>query len=153
MLVRILFLTSLFYAACSCKPVPVTGEQGTSGLRAEAETVQLQVYERRLARSGEVLAPPLLLRLSGTLEQKNGCLIVTSGTGDHALVFEAGRATYDATRGALIIGSANFARGTPISVGGPFNQPAESFDPVAVKRRCGVNSIWLVTGADVRPNS
>jgi hypothetical protein len=135
----------------------MAGDQRATGLpdkaaRDTVETVQLQFYDRRAAKAGEVLAPPVLLRLSGTLEQKNDCLVVTSGTGDHALVFEVGRATYDAAGRALVIGSARFPFGGPISVGGPFNQPAESFDPDAVKRSCGVGSVWLVTGADVSLN-
>jgi hypothetical protein len=135
----------------------MTGDQRATGLpdtaaHGAAGIVQLQFYDRRVARAGEVLVPPVLLRLSGTLEEKNGCLIVTSGAGDHALVFETGRATFDAAGRALVIGSARFPLGGPISVGGPFNQPAETFDPNAVKRSCGVGSVWLVTGADVSPN-
>ncbi len=117
-----------------------------------AESVQLQFYDRRVAKAGEVMAPPVLLRLSGTLEEKKGCLIVTGVTGDHALVFETGKAAYDAAGRALMIGAASFPVGGPISVGGPFNQPAESFDPNAIKQRCGVGSVWLVTGTDVSRN-
>ena len=149
---RMLFLAPLLCAGCSCKPVPVTPDQRATGSQRAAETVQLQFYARRVAKAGAVLAPPVLLRLSGTLEQKNNCLVVTSGTGDHALVFETGKATYDAAGRALTIGSARFPLGGPISVGGPYNQPAESFDPNVVKRRCGVGSVWLVTGADVSVN-
>lgn len=130
----------------------MTGDEAAGGLPSAAQAVQLQFYERRLARSGEVLTPPVLLRLSGTLEQKNGCLIVANGRGDHALVFEKGRVTYDQAGKALLVGSATFALGNPISVGGPFNQPSESFDPAVVKQRCGVDSVWLVTGADIRSN-
>lgn len=90
------------------------------------------------------------MRLSGSLEQRNICLIVRSGNGDHVLVFEKGKATFDVTKRALIVGSASFRLGEPISVGGPFNQPAESFDPAIIKERCGVSGVWLVTGADVR---
>jgi hypothetical protein len=135
----------------------MAGDQRAAGLpeaaaQDAAGTVQLQFYDRRVAKAGEVLAPPVLLRLSGRLEQKNGCLIVTRGTGDHALVFETGKATYDAAGRALVIGSARFPLGGPISVGGPFNQPAESFDSNAVKQRCSAGSIWLVTGTDVSRN-
>jgi hypothetical protein len=152
-----LFVAALLCAASSCKPTPVAGDQRPAGVpgaaaQGAAESVQLQFYDRRVAKAGEVLTPPVLLRLSGTLEQKNGCLIVAAGTGDHALVFETGKATYDAARGALMIGSASYPLGGPISVGGPFNQPAASFDPNAIKQRCGVGSVWLVTGADVSRN-
>lgn len=154
---RMAFVAALLCAASSCKPTPVAGDQRLGSLpgaaaQGAAESVQLQFYDRRIAKVGEVLTPPVLLRLSGTLEQKNGCLIVTSGTGDNALVFETGRADYDATRGALVVGAASYPLGGPISVGGPFNQPAGSFDANAVKRSCGVGSVWLVTGADVSRN-
>lgn len=147
---RMLVLALLLCAASSCGPVAATGEQGPIALQSASDTVQLQLYERRRAKDGEILVPPVLLRLSGTLGQKNSCLIVRSGNGDHVLVFEKGKATFDATRRALIVGSASFGLGDPISVGGPFNQPAESFDPAIIKERCGVNAVWLVTGADVR---
>jgi hypothetical protein len=146
-----LFFTSLLCAACSCKPVPATEEQ-RSDVEGAARTVQLLTYERRIAPSGQVLVPPVLLRLSGTLEQKSGCLIVTNANGDHALVFEKGRASYDAAKRALIIGSASFALGHAISLGGPFNQPAASYDPAVVKHRCGIEAVWLVSGTDVRPS-
>lgn len=149
---RILVLALLLCAASSCGPVATTGTQGSTDLQSAPDTVQLHLYERRRAKNGEVLVPPVLLRLSGTLGQKNSCLIVRSGDGDHVLVFEKGKATFDATKEVLIIGSATFRVGEPISVGGPFNQPAESFDPAVIKERCGVNAVWLVTGADVRPN-
>jgi hypothetical protein len=149
-LMRTLSMLSLMYAACSCKPAPVTGQQGSNTAPNAAKSVQLHFYERRVARPTEVLVPPVLLRLSGTLEQKDGCLIVVNGSGDHALVFEKGRATYDAARKVLTVGSASFPLESPISVGGPFNQPSESFDLAVVKERCGVDAVWLVTGADVR---
>ena len=152
-----LLAAALFCVASSCKPTPVAGDQSANGVpgaaeQGAAETVQVQFYDRRVAKAGEVLTPPVLLRLSGTLEQKNGCLIVTSGTGDHALVFETGRARYDAANGALMVGSGRYPLGGPIFVGGPFNQPAESFDREAVKKSCGVGSVWLVTAADVSRN-
>jgi hypothetical protein len=150
--VRMLILTPLLCAAIACKPGAMTGDEAGAALPGAAQAVQLQLYERRLAGSGEVLTPPVLLRLSGTLEQRNGCLIVTNGNGDHALVFEKGRVTFDQAGKALLVGSATFPLGGPISVGGPFNQPSESFDPAAVKQRCGVASVWLVTGADIRSN-
>lgn len=147
---RMFLLMPLLCAACSCQRISAAGEQRSTGSQAAADTVQLQLYERRTAKSDEVLAPPVLLRLFGTLEQKNGCLVVRSGTGDQALVFETGRAKYDASKRVLLIGSASFALGGPISVGGPFNQPAGNFDPLAVKKRCAVDAVWLVAGADVR---
>jgi hypothetical protein len=143
-------LASIFCAACSCKPFPAAHEQSRRASEAAAGSVSLQFYERRPAEDGKVLVPPILLRLSGTLQQKDGCLIVANGNGDHALVFENGRAAYDATKKALIIGSASFAVGDDISLGGPFNQPADGYDPAFVKKRCGVDAVWLVTGADVR---
>jgi hypothetical protein len=149
-LVRTLLLISLMYAACSCKPAPETGQQRSNSSPDAAKSVQLHFYERRIASPSEVLLPPVLLRLSGTLQQKDGCLTVVNGSGYHALVFEKGRATYDAARNMLMFGSSRFAIGSPISVGGPFNQPSESFDPAVVKERCGVGAVWLVTGADVR---
>jgi hypothetical protein len=157
MLVRMILVAAVLCAASSCKPPPVAGDQGAAGApgaaaQGAAGGVELQFYDRRVAKAGEVPAPPVLLRLSGRLGEKNGCLIVATGTGDHALVFETGTATFDAAQRALRVGSANFPLGGPISVGGPFNQPAESFDRDAVKRRCGVRLVWLVTGADVSGN-
>lgn len=149
---RMLILTPLLCAALACTPGAMPGDEAASGSPGAAQAVQLQFYERRLARSGEVLAPPVLLRLSGVLEQKNGCLVVANDNGNHALVFEKGKATFDPASKALLVGSERFTLGNPISVGGPFNQPSESFDPEAVKRSCGVEAVWLVTAADARSN-
>jgi hypothetical protein len=110
----------------------------------------MEFYKRRIAKSGEVLVPPILLRLSGTLAQKNGCLVLTNGDGDHILFFEEEKVAFDPIKKVLMVGSAKIAIGDPISVGGPFNQPAEGFDPSSVKKRCGVDAVWLVTGTDVQ---
>lgn len=147
---RMLFLTALFCAACSCKPVSGPSEQTTNASSTHTGAAQMEFYERRIAKSGEVLVPPILLRLSGTLAQKNGCLVLTNGDGDHVLVFEEGKAAFDPIKRVLVAGPTKIAIGEPISVGGPFNQPAEGFDPSRVKKRCGVDAVWLVTGSDVQ---
>jgi hypothetical protein len=148
--VRMLILVALFCAICSCKPVPGLSEQTDGALPTDAGGVQMEYYKRRIAKSGEVLAPPVLMRLSGTLEQKNDCLILKNSDGDHILFFEEGKVSFDPIRKVLTADSARIVVGDPISVGGPFNQPAESFDPSSAKKRCGVDAFWLVTGWDVR---
>ena len=82
--------------------------------------------------------------------QKNGCLVLTNGDRDHILFFEEGKVAFDPIKRVLMAGSARIAVGDPISVGGPFNQPAEGFDPSSAKKRCGVDAVWLVTGSDVK---
>jgi hypothetical protein len=106
---------------------------------------QLDFYERRLAKQGENIPPPILKLQSGTLAIENGCLILEQPGQHHALVFEKGFASFDPVRNRLKVGAAEFAIGDPISVGGPFNSPSEDFDPVKIQRRCNVRSIWPVT--------
>jgi hypothetical protein len=110
----------------------------------------MNFYKRRIARNGEIMPPPILMRLSGTLAERNGCLILINSEGSHALVFQEGLATFNGMERRLRAGSAETAIGEPISVGGPFNQPSDDFDPLSIQRRCGVDSIWLVTGQDVQ---
>lgn len=149
---RMFCLAVLFCAACSSKPVSGPSEQTANATPTQTGAAQMEYYKRRTARSGEVLVPPILLRLSGTLAQKNGCLVLTKsyGSGDHALVFEEGKASFDPIKGVLTVGSARIAIGEPISVGGPFNQAYDDFKPSNVKKRCGVDAVWLVTGSDVK---
>lgn len=147
--VRMLYMVALFCAACSCKPTSEPIEQNTAN-SSNGGAVRMEVYERRIAKKGEVLTPPVLLRLSGTLGERNGCLVLKNETGVHALVFEDGKASFDPVRSVLSAGSARIALGEPISVGGPFNQPSEDFDAARIKSRCDVESVWLVTGSQVQ---
>lgn len=148
---RMLVLAALLCTGCSCKPESGLSGQATNAVKSsQTGTVQLEFYKRRVAKNGEVLTPPVLLRLSGTLAERSGCLVLTNGDGDHLLVFEEGKAVFDPIARVLMAGSARIAVGEPISVGGPFNQPDESFEPSTLKKRCGVNTVWLVSGTDVK---
>lgn len=147
---RMLYMAALlFCTACSNQPTPGTIEQNTASA-SNSGAVRMDFYERRIAKNGEVLTPPVLLRLSGRLSEKNNCLTLTNEAGDHALVFEHGKASFDPIRKVLLVGSTAIALGEPISVGGPFNQPSEDFDVASIKSRCNVEAVWLVTGSDVR---
>ena len=123
---------------------------GSAGGESDGEMAALSFYSRKIAAEGQVLAPPVLLRLSGTLKARRGCLVVANESGDHALVFEDGAASYDPQRRVLTSGAMAIALGDTVSVGGPFNQPSDDFDPDAVAKRCGVGQIWLVSGTDMK---
>ena len=148
-LLRLLASIALTCAACSNDREPDSTEQ-TPGSSAQAGAVELNFYERRVAQFGEVLTPPILMRLSGALAVQNGCLILVNASGKHALIFEEGQAAFDLTNGRLSVASTEIAIGTPISVGGPYNQPSDNFDAPSIIRRCNCNSVWLVTGQDVQ---
>ena len=146
---RMLLFLALACAGCSNNRVPVSNEQA-QGSSAQAGEVEINFYKRRVPKTGEVLPPPILMRLSGTLTLRNGCLILANADGNHALVFEEGLASFIPTDGRLKAGSTEIAIGNPISVGGPYNQPSDDFDAPSIKRRCDVSSVWLVTGQDVQ---
>lgn len=153
---RIVAPAMLTFLVCSCTPEATFDGQTTEAVADDVDktgdraTVTLSYYKRKALVDGQVPAPPVLLRLSGTLQEKNGCLVVSNKAGDHALVFEEGAATFDPELRVLSSGSTEIAIGNPISVGGPFNQPDDSFDPSAVADRCGVENVWLVTASDVK---
>lgn len=142
-------LLALFCTACSSEPESGPIEHATASA-SNSGAAKMEFYNRRIAKKGEVLAPPVLLRLSGRLAGKNDCLVLTNSLGDHALVFEDGKASFDPVRRVLSAGSARIALGEPISVGGPFNQPSEDLDVASIKSRCDVEAVWLVTGSDVQ---
>lgn len=146
---RIVVMAALFCTACSNTPMAGTSEQTTADATSSG-TVNMDFYKRRIAKDSEVLTPPVLLRLSGRLSEKNDCLVLSNDAGDHALVFEDGKASFDPVRRVLSAGSARIPVGERISVGGPFNQPSEDFDAASIKSRCGVENVWLVTGSDVQ---
>lgn len=127
-----------------------TEDIDSAGGEGDGEMAALSFYSRKIAAEDEVLAPPVLLRLSGTLEARRGCLVVANESGDHALVFEDEAASYDPQRRVLTSGATVIALGDPISVGGPFNQPSDDFDSDAVAKRCGVDRVWLVSGTDMK---
>ena len=142
---RMLYIAALFCTGCSGGPIDQT-TASASGM----EAVSMEFYKRRIAEKNEVITPPVLLRLSGKLVEKNNCLVVSNDEGDHALVFEEGKATFDPVRKALSVGSTMILLDEPISVGGPFNQPSEDLDIASIKSRCDVKAVWLVTGTDVQ---
>lgn len=145
-LMRTLVCLALACVGCSSKPVTTDNEQAASS-PGRIGQVQMNFYRLRVPKNGEVMPPPLVMRLSGTLAEKNDCLILL----DHALVFQEGLASFDRASARLKVGSAEFAIGDPISVGGPFNSPSAEFDATSLQRRCGVSSVWLVTRQDVKP--
>ncbi len=141
---RMTLFLALACAGCTANPVPRSNDQTQAG------KVEMNFYERRVARNGEVLPPPILLLLSGTLAERKGCLILVNEAGNHALVFQLGLASFNMVDRRLKAGSAEIAIGESITVGGPYNQPSEDFDAPSIQRRCDVRSVWLVTGQQVR---
>lgn len=153
---RIGALTLLVIAGCGGSPEASLGgstekPMNQDALTTPAETTpRLAFYMRKPAADGQIPPPPVLLRLSGTLQMKNGCIILSNGDGDHVLAFEEGTASFDAARQVLTAGGMDIGIGESISVGGPFNLPDDDFDRSAVVESCGVRNVWLVTGTDVK---
>lgn len=130
---RIVVVTIMAGALWACKPVPDLPALIADAAARNNGTAQMDYYERRIARGGEILMPPTLLRLSGTLIEKNGCLLLNNENGDHVLIFEKRKANFDPLKMVLSAGSVKIVVGELISVGGPFNQASEDFDLQAIK--------------------
>ena len=114
-----------------------------------SDPIELVTFDKRQPSGDEVIPPPILTRLTGTLVRAGTCLAIDTGGELVAVGFETGSARFDPVAGALSIDGQSFAIGDPISVGGPFTQPSADFDMEATKARCGVERVWLVVSGDV----
>lgn len=146
---RLFGLSLLTGLLCSCGSAGGMKNQSSQAVIEKPVMTQIAYYDRKQPQPGEVLTPPVLLRLTGTLVEQNGCLVLTNAQGKHALAFERGKAEFDSERRILTAGTTSITVGQPISVGGPFNQANDDFNRAAVARSCGVDKVWLVTGTDI----
>lgn len=101
------------------------------------------LFSPREVAPGEILPPPTLLRMEGTLRLATGCLVLDNGMKTVALAFDRASGARFAD-GTLVIGENRFPLGTRVYVDGPSNDVSRSFDVAAAKARCKTTDLWFV---------